>query len=167
MQPPDTVCAAVAGWGTQEYVAQRTNPKIDVAAFMNYNSGVSAIYTGYIKTSATGGGTYQFKIKSDDGSKLFVKDMQTPIANLDRQIIGNINCVPEGECESGEGSIALVADYYTEFKAMYYNYFSTAVLKAYWKGPDTGNVWQEIPDTALHTSIFSAWESSNFCFIVA
>lgn len=116
------------------------NRKIDSIAFLTEDDfGIKdkfyAIISGWIKVKE--GGLYHFRLSSDDGSRLFVKNEKI----VDNDGVHTATSL-EGSVELGPGSHPL--------KLEYFNNDAEEFLQLEWKKPNDTD-WEIVPDDAFET----------------
>jgi hypothetical protein len=94
-------------------------------------------FDGYLYI--TTGGSYQFRTTSDDGSRV----------ELDSVVVVNNDGVHESKTVTGP-LLTLTAGP-KRIIVKYFEYAATQTLSVKWKGPDTGNLWVAIPNSALRS----------------
>ncbi|HET9487321.1 MAG TPA: PA14 domain-containing protein [Chryseosolibacter sp.] len=92
-------------------------------------------FEGYLYISS--GGSYQFQTYSDDGSRVTIDNVLA--VDNDGQHTGRTVTGPTLSLSAGARMI----------NVKYFDYNGSHALVVKYKGPDTGNTWQKIPDAAL------------------
>jgi hypothetical protein len=92
-------------------------------------------FEGYLYINT--GGAYQFRTISDDGSRV----------ELDSVVVVNNDGVHESKTVTGP--LQTLTSGPKRITVRYFEYAASQTLTVKWKGPDTGNLWVNIPDAAL------------------
>jgi hypothetical protein len=122
----------ITTWGTPEFTG--TVPNFTLAP-RTQEDFFFFEFKGYLYISA--GGSYQFRTTSDDGSRLYLNNEL--LVNNDG-LHGNVTVTSATVSLAGGAQNIVVR---------YFEYTGGQSLTVQYKGPDTGNLWTTIPNSAL------------------
>jgi hypothetical protein len=121
-------------WANAEFTGAVTNFTLAPRTQEDY---FNFKFDGYLYI--TKGGTYQFRTTSDDGSRV----------ELDSVIVVNNDGVHESKTVTGPLQTLTAGP--KRIVVKFFEYAATQTLSVKWKGPDSGNLWAVIPNSALRS----------------
>jgi len=118
------------------------------------NDNFAFLWEGFINIPA-GGGTYTFRTRSDDGSKLYLGGLNQTTSPYNHAATPLVNNDGLHGAQNADGTITFSQGGVYPIAIVFYEQGGDEVMTVSWRGPGTNNQFEQIPNSAFEQNVAS------------